>query len=65
MKVIVPVGLKPPSKRAMSLKVTAIGPSVTVVGLGVVPSVGLAALTMTCSSAEPMSLAALLLVSPL
>ena len=49
----------------MSVRVTGVVPSVTVVGLGVVASVGLAALTVTCSAAALLSLAELLLVSPL
>ncbi len=50
---------------AASVKVTAFGPSVTVVGSGMVPSVGLAVLTVTCSETEPLSLAVLLFTSPL
>ena len=49
----------------MSFSVGDVVPSVTVVGLAVVLSVGLAALTVTCSSAASLSLAALLLASPL
>ncbi len=62
---MVPVGLKPPASVAVSLSVTGVVPSVTVVGLGVVLSVGLAALTVTCSLAASLSLTALLLASPL
>ena len=65
VNVIVPVGLKPPSSAAVSVKVTAFAPSVTVVGSGMVPSVGPAMLTVTCSATEPVSLAAVLLASPL
>ena len=65
MKVIVPVGLKPPSSVAVSVKVTGVAPSVTAVGLGMVPSVGLAMLTVTRSATEPVSLTVLLLASPL
>ncbi len=66
VKVIVPVGLKPPSSAAVSVKVTGFAPSVTVVGLGVVLSVGLAMLTVTCSaSASRCRWPALLLASPL
>ena len=66
VKVIVPVVVdsRPPAS-AVSVSVGAVVPSVTVVGLGVVVSVGLAALTVTCSSAALLSLTALLLVSPL
>ena len=39
-------------------------PSVIVVGLGVVTSVGLAGLTVTCSAVSLLSLAVLLLPSP-
>ena len=49
----------------MSFRVTGDVPSVTVVGLGVVVIVGLAGLTVTCSAAALLSLAELLLVSPL
>ena len=63
VNVIVPLGLKPPSSAAVSVKVTAIGPSVTVVGSGMVPSVGLATLTVTCSATEPVSPTPLLLAS--
>ena len=46
----------------MSVKIGgAVVPSVTVVGLGVVVSVGLAALTVTCSLAASLSLTVLLL----
>ena len=63
---IVPVGLKPPASVAASVRIGgAVAPSVTVVGLGVVLSVGLAALTVTCSLAASLSLTVLLLVSPL
>ncbi len=65
VKVMVPVGWKPPSRSPCPSSVTAVVPSVTVVGLGAVVSVGLAALTVTCSSAALLSLAVLLLVSPL
>ena len=65
VNVIVPLGLKPPSSAAASVKVTAFGPSATVVGSGMVPSVGLAMLTVTCSETEPLSLAVLLFTSPL
>ncbi len=50
VKVIVPVGLKPPASVAVSVKVTALGPSVTVVGMGAVVSVVPAAGTSTGSS---------------
>ena len=43
----------------------AVGPSVTVVGLGVVLSVGLAGLTVTLSLAALLSLTERLLASPL
>ena len=49
----------------MSLSVTGVVPSVTVVGLGAVVIVGLAALTVTCSLVAWLSLTVLLLVSPL
>ena len=62
---MVPVGLKPPANTAASLSVTGVVPSVTVTGLGVVVIVGLAALMVTRSFAALLSLAALLLVSPL
>ena len=65
MKVMEPVGWKPPARSAESVRVTGVAPSVTVFGLGVVVIVGLAALTVTCSAAALLSLAALLLGSPL
>ena len=49
----------------MSFSVTVLAPSVTEVEPGVVVSVGLAALTATCSLALLLSLTVLLLVSPL
>ena len=61
---MVPVGLKPPASVAESVSVTAFVPSETVSGVGVVVSVGLAALTVTCSLAALLSLTVLLLVSP-
>ena len=54
VKVIVPVGLKPPASVAVSVKVTALGPSVTVVGMGAVVSVVPAAGTSTGSSRGPL-----------
>ncbi len=66
VKVMVPVGLKAARQRGrVGQGRGAVVPSVTVVGSGVVVSVGLAALTVTCSVAAPVSLTALLLVSPL
>ena len=49
----------------MSFSVTDVVPSVTVVGLGVVVSVGAAVLTVTCSAGSLLSLTELLLPSPL
>ena len=67
MKVIVPVGSNSRRERtAVSFSVDGVAsPSVTAVGLGVVVIVGLAGLTTTCSAVALLSLAALLLVSPL
>ncbi len=65
MKVMVPVGLLPPSRSAVSVNVTDDVPSVTAVGLGVVVIVGPALLIVTCSLVLLMSLAGLLLLSPL
>ncbi len=59
MKVIVPVGLRPPASVAVSVKVTALAPSVTVVGSGAVVSVVPAAGTATGSSKEPLDTASL------
>ena len=48
VKMMLPAGLKPPANVAASVRIGgAVKPSVTVVGLGAVASVGLAALTAT------------------
>ena len=54
VNVIVPVGLKPPASVAVSVKVTTLGPSVTVVGIGAVVSMVPAAGTATGSSTGPL-----------
>ena len=64
MKVIVPVGLKPPERAAESVRVGVGPPKVTEVGLGVVSSDGLAGDTVACSLGEPLSVVALLFASP-
>ena len=59
---MVPVGLKPPCSVAVSFRVTVLAPSGTVVGLGVVLIVGLAALTVTCSLGSSASVTGSLLL---
>ena len=59
-----PVGRKPSASVATSVSVTDVALRLTVAGIGVVMSVGLAALTDTCSLTLLRSLAVLLLLSP-
>ena len=49
---------EPPERAAVSVRVTELVPKVTLVVLGVVVKVGLAALTVTCSAGSLLSSAA-------
>ena len=65
VKVMVPVGLKPPDSVAASVKIGGAVGQRDRGRVGAVMIVGLAALTVTCSLAALLSLTVLLLVSPL
>ena len=64
VNVIDPVGALPPDKVAESAKVVGEGPSVALVGLGIVVNAGLAGLTTTCSPGSLLSVTSALFESP-